>query len=369
MQNEAGGNHARRRDTGDMTRTPPIRYARSHDGVTLAVTAFGSGPALVEAPWVPFSNFRLGRDNPLLRAFHQELGRRLEVIQYDGRGTGHSQRDVTDLSLDAMVADMAAVVDLTGHEKVHLLGQYTSVPHVLAYAARHTGRVDRIAVFAGAARGWLAMSAGETQALLSLIEKDWNLFAESAAHRWMGWSAGDAGRAVADALRDAVSPHIARATLQAASATDVSEEIPAVEAPTLVLHRTGMSQIPVEVARALATDLPRGRVALLPGSQPALFIDDPVAIARMLADFYCDGTVPDDTVLGSMESAPATDGLSRREVEVLRLVAAGESNAAIARRLGLSPHTVERHVANIYRKIDARGRADATAYALRQRLV
>ena len=166
-----------------------------------------------------------------------------------------------------------------------------------------------------------------------------------------------------------MSPHIARATLQAASATDVSEELPAVEAPTLVLHRTGMSQIPVDVARALATDLPRGRLALLPGSQPALFVDDPAAIARMLADFYCDGVVADETAVGSMGSAAATDGLSRREVEVLRLVAAGESNAAIARRLGLSPHTVERHVANIYRKIDARGRADATAYALRQRLV
>jgi DNA-binding NarL/FixJ family response regulator len=61
-------------------------------------------------------------------------------------------------------------------------------------------------------------------------------------------------------------------------------------------------------------------------------------------------------------------GLSPREVEVLRLLASGESNDGIARSLGLSVHTVERHVANIYRKIDARGRADATAYALRNGL-
>jgi DNA-binding CsgD family transcriptional regulator len=59
-----------------------------------------------------------------------------------------------------------------------------------------------------------------------------------------------------------------------------------------------------------------------------------------------------------------SDGLSGRELEVLRLVAGGESNALIARRLGLSTHTVERHVVNLYRKIGARGRADATAYAL-----
>lgn len=49
-------------------------------------------------------------------------------------------------------------------------------------------------------------------------------------------------------------------------------------------------------------------------------------------------------------------------------MAGGESNAQIARRLGLSTHTVERHVANLYSKIGARGRADATAYALRNGL-
>ena len=48
---------------------------------------------------------------------------------------------------------------------------------------------------------------------------------------------------------------------------------------------------------------------------------------------------------------------------MLRLLAAGDSNAEIARRLGITVHTVERHAANLYRKIGARGRADATAYA------
>ena len=89
----------------------------------------------------------------------------------------------------------------------------------------------------------------------------------------------------------------------------------------------------------------------------------------MLVDFFCDGTVPDEPTLRTAQPPGATGGLSRREVEVLELVAAGKSNGAIARRLGLSPHIIEPHVANIHRKIDARGRADATAYAPRQRLV
>ena len=57
-------------------------------------------------------------------------------------------------------------------------------------------------------------------------------------------------------------------------------------------------------------------------------------------------------------------GLSHREVEVLRLLAAGDSNREIAAGLVLSVRTVERHVANIYNKTDSRGRAEATAFAI-----
>ena len=65
-------------------------------------------------------------------------------------------------------------------------------------------------------------------------------------------------------------------------------------------------------------------------------------------------------------SRPAyPDGLTAREVEVLRLLAEGLTNKEIAERLVLSVPTVSRHIATIYNKIDARNRADATAYALR----
>jgi class 3 adenylate cyclase/DNA-binding CsgD family transcriptional regulator len=62
------------------------------------------------------------------------------------------------------------------------------------------------------------------------------------------------------------------------------------------------------------------------------------------------------------------DGLTAREVEVLRMIANGESNAEIAVHLALSVKTIERHISNIYGKINARGRADATAYTLRHDL-
>jgi DNA-binding NarL/FixJ family response regulator len=351
---------------------PRISYARSADGVSLAFTVAGDGPAVVFVPWVPFSNLRMEWQNPRLNRVFEQLAQRLTLVHYDGRGTGHSQRDVTDLSLEAMVADLEAVIDRAGLAQVSLLGQYNSCPHAIAYAACYPERVRRVVLFAGSARGWDAMSARQTQALLSLIEQDWDLFADTAAHQWMGWSAGEAaGRAVADGIRQAVTPQIARATMQAASAADVTELLPRVAARTLVLHPRDMTQIPIDVARSLAMSLPRGRLILLEGAQPVLFAEDTGDIVSMLAGFLRDGIEP---AQAPPAGAPAghtglpPDGLSPREVEVLRLVAAGESNSQIARRLGLSTHTVERHVANLYRKIGARGRADATVYALRSGL-
>src|SRR5262249_32529828 len=63
-------------------------------------------------------------------------------------------------------------------------------------------------------------------------------------------------------------------------------------------------------------------------------------------------------------SAASPAGLSAREIEVLRLLASGKANKEIAAALFISVATVERHVANLYAKIGARGRAQATAFAL-----
>ena len=69
---------------------------------------------------------------------------------------------------------------------------------------------------------------------------------------------------------------------------------------------------------------------------------------------------------------PAIDGpagLTPRELEVLRLVATGKTNKAIASELALSERTVDRHLSNIFTKIDVPSRAAATAYAYEHRLV
>jgi DNA-binding CsgD family transcriptional regulator len=74
-------------------------------------------------------------------------------------------------------------------------------------------------------------------------------------------------------------------------------------------------------------------------------------------------------LLGESKEEEYPDGLTGREVEVLRSIAAGASNRDIAETLVVSIRTVERHITHIYAKIGARGKADATAYALRHELM
>jgi DNA-binding CsgD family transcriptional regulator len=69
-------------------------------------------------------------------------------------------------------------------------------------------------------------------------------------------------------------------------------------------------------------------------------------------------------VLGSLHPPQYPAGLSEREAEVLRLIAAGKSSRKIAETLVISVRTVERHIENIYHKTGTHGRAQATAYAL-----
>ena len=100
-------------------------------------------------------------------------------------------------------------------------------------------------------------------------------------------------------------------------------------------------------------------LAGLPQKMRAIFeAAEPVQLVHRLA-----GT---RDALAPKPAYPA--GLSEREVEVLRLIADGSSNREIAEQLVLSVRTVERHITNIYGKIGARGKADATAYALRHDL-
>lgn len=130
-----------------------------------------------------------------------------------------------------------------------------------------------------------------------------------------------------------------------------------VVAPTLVLHRQAASQIPVEVSRRLADGLRDGRLVELEGTTPTLFVEGGERDLTLAIRWFLTGEV--------RRGAPSDSPLTGRERDVLRQIATGRTNASVARELGITEHTVERHAANLYRKLGVRSRAEATAWAIR----
>src|SRR5207244_7723425 len=121
---------------------------------------------------------------------------------------------------------------------------------------------------------------------------------------------------------------------------------------------------PYNAARARAA-LGRACLALKDLDGAALELDAARAVFERL------GAVPDVAAIDALRSGETRgrDGLTGRELEVLRLVAAGKTNKAIARELCLSERTVDRHVSNIFTKLDVSTRSAATAYAYEHGLV
>ena len=125
----------------------------------------------------------------------------------------------------------------------------------------------------------------------------------------------------------------------------------------------------LESWRTLEVPYESARTRVLIGNACRLLEDTDACTLELeaaLADFVRLGALPDaarvERLLGRGQDA-ARHGLSRRELEVLRLVAAGKSNREIATELVISEHTVARHVQNIFAKLRVSSRTAATAFA------
>ncbi len=367
---------------------PRIQYTRTADGLSIASWTLGEGKPLVYLAGGPWSHIELW-EVPECRQWYERLARGRMLVRYDMRGTGLSERSGSDFSLDALVLDVEAVVDRLGSERFALLGAADAGPVAVAYAARHSQRVSRLVLWCSWART-ADIDSPRIRAWRGLIDQDWELMTETCAHIVLGWSGGEVGRHAAQRLRESVTPEVARAALDALRTFDVTHLLPEVKAPTLVIHRQRISWFPAGVARGLASGIRGARLVLLEGESSAPYLGDTEAAARVIDEFLDDGEAiagRKGSQIGGLHAAgresfveeaagdprrrarPDANGLTEREVEVLRLLAGGKTNKEIAGELVLSVRTVERHISNIYDKIHARGRADATAYALTHGIV
>ena len=361
----------------------PIRYAQTADGIDIAFWTLGSGEPMVYMAGAPWCHVELLQVPECVR-WYEQLAEGRMLVRYDVRGTGLSDREIEDHSLHAQILDLEAVIEATGIDKFTLFAAASAGPIGIAYAAANAERVSSLILWCSWARGSEILSP-RIDAWRALLDHDWQLMTDTCAHLALGWSEGEIGRRAAENLRESVTPGVFRAELDAVESFDVSALLGDVKAPTLVFSRPNISWIPAESARNLTAKIPHSRLSILDGESTAPYLGDTESIITNMQRFLDSG---DPTSSQAQDVTVRTDtgthisratrhdhevalpsGLTEREAQVLRLIAGGKTNSEVAGELVLSIRTVERHIGNIYAKIAARGRADATVFALAHGLV
>jgi class 3 adenylate cyclase len=268
---------------------PSIQYAQTKDGVSIAFSTVGRGAPLVHMPWMPFGHLQLDWQIHELRSLCERLSRNRMLVRYDGRGSGVSDRDVTDYSLDAHLSDLEAVVNRLGLRRFALLGFMTTGPVAIAYATRHPERVSHLILWCTWARSADAFGSTQAQGMLGLVDKDWELFTETMSHAGMGWSEGAPAHRWAAVARESVTQEAAKEAIRSIRDVDVTNLLSQVKTPTLVLHRREAPVPNVKAARGLASRIPDARLVLLEGSSWAMYLGDTEAVASAIDEFLGEG--------------------------------------------------------------------------------
>lgn len=298
--------------------TPRIQFVTTTDGVRIAYAVHGRGPAILSMPPLPFRHVELEWQLPD-RRWLERLARNHTVIQYDPRGLGLSDRDVTTYALDALERDIDAVLERAAPDGAALFAAVTSGTLAIAYAARHPETVSHLVLWCAGSRT-LDVVGPQLDALLTLVDRDWELFTETVGHVLRGWSAGEEARQFAAVLRACTSPASVHALVAAARTIDVSDLLAQVRVPALILHRRDLSWIPIERARELASRIPDGHLVILEGNSMAPWAGDMETAGRAIEEFL--GTATGEPVVGA---ADPESHVFRREGEYWTLSFAGRT--------------------------------------------
>lgn len=298
-----------------------------------------------------------------------ELGRFATVIRYDERGHGLSDWDVEDFGLEARIGDLEAVVDAAGVDRFALMAMAQGGPVAISYIARHPERVSRLAFYgsyAAADRDPTPEKEELSRTFDQLIKVGWarrdsvfrrvftSLMIPGATEEQMAW--------LDELQRVAVSATNAYRFRAFRGQSDARHLLPELSLPTLVLHARGDRMSDFEEGRYLAANIGGARLVPLESENHIVLDHEPAW--RVLVDELRAFLEPERAV-PRPQGAALLSSLSSRELEILRLAAGGLENEGIAESLTLSVRTVERHLQNIYAKLDLSGRSARTAAVAR----
>jgi pimeloyl-ACP methyl ester carboxylesterase/DNA-binding CsgD family transcriptional regulator len=333
---------------------PELRFLTVR-GRRLAYEVAGEGPLLLATGWW-VSHLELDRRDPSVAGFWDEVGRGRTVVRYDRLGVGVSDRELRDedLTVDGEVEVVAALVDELGAERVELLGGSSGGCAAIVFAARHPERVERLVLYGAYADGPSITPPAVREAIVATVRSHWGIGSRLLSDLFLGEVSSQEQEAFARFQRLAASAEVAAALLEQVYRNDVRDHLPLVTAPTVVVHRREDRAIPYRLGREVAAGIPGATLVPLEGSAHFPWAGSSGRVVRALR-----GVRPVEP------SDPAAALLSRREREVLQLIAHGLNDREIAEQLVLSAHTVHRHVANIRHKLGRGSRSAAVAEAAR----
>lgn len=350
-----------------MRLTQQIRFCRNPDGVRLAYATAGRGPYLLKtANWL--THLEHDWRTPIWRPFLEQLAQNRTLVRYDQRGCGLSDREVDDLSFTACLADLEAVADAATSGPVALLGISQGAALAVAFAARHPDRVSRLVLYGSFLRGRLRRDLTpsqrqEARLLTEMIRVGWGrenpAFRQVFSSLFLPRGTPEQIRHFNELQRLSSSPEVAARIVEELEDLDVTDLAPRVSVPTLVLHARGDARIPFDEGRLTATLIPGARFLPLESDNHVLLDGEPAfaSCVEAIVAFLGEDDAEDAT------HGATLGGLTRRERQVLDLLARGLDNPAIARQLALRDKTVRNHVSNIFLKLGVSHRGEAIVRA------
>jgi DNA-binding winged helix-turn-helix (wHTH) protein/pimeloyl-ACP methyl ester carboxylesterase len=243
-----------------------VHFCTASDGVRIAYALAGQGPPLVKAAnWL--NHLEYDWQSPIWSHLLHELAARHQLVRYDERGNGLSDWDVQDISFEAFVRDLESVVEAAKLKRFALLGISQGCAVSIVYAIRHPERVTHLVLYGGFARGRTRRDPEHARTLLSIVEQGWgkenpafrqfftSLFFPDSTPEQMQW--------FNDLQRMTTSTENALRIMRATGELDISDLLPQVKVPTLVLHCRNDASVAFDEGRRLAAGIPGAKFVAL----------------------------------------------------------------------------------------------------------
>ena len=319
--------------------TPKTKYAKSGD-INIAYQVIGDGPIdIIYAPAF-VSHADLEWEEPDYAHWMRRLSRFSRLILFDKRGTGLSDRDVADSTLEERVEDLRAVLDAVGSRQCTIIGNCEGGALAILFTATFPERVSRLILFAA------TYCLVEDPALPSALEQR-QKYLRFIEYNRLHWGEGHllhqhapSKRLTAEMVeragkweRAAATPRTAINYLQWQLEMDVRPVAKNLRTPTLIMHCTGDRIVPVGSSRWLAENIPGARYLELPGDFHWPWFDPSSTVSRAIEEFVTGAPrVPDDAqpalVTNGGSAAPA-DAIAELE-RYREILAAGDDAEVVA---------------------------------------